>query len=152
LLSPSKNQPSGFYGFRFDGFCLSSSAICQPIAAAVTTTVTKTFHLMNQGRGSQFFSSVRPIWSENKITAKPLSLADYRLLLGDGNGWNRSSRKEVGEITDFTEKVGTVGGKPPTVPDFPDTHPYYREWNQSHRFFAMIDGLFPPVVVHVFDH
>jgi hypothetical protein len=50
-------------------------------------------------------------------------------------------RKGVGEITDFPDKVGTVGGKPPTVPDFPDTHPYWwvflrkpsRRWKTSVR-------------------
>jgi hypothetical protein len=31
---------------------------------------------------------------------------------------------EVGEITVFTAKVGTVGGKPPTVTVSPDTQPY----------------------------
>jgi hypothetical protein len=73
---------------------------------------------MNKRRGSQFYHR-----SKIKLTANPLSLTDYRPLTGDGNGPNIPSRKEVGEITDFTNKVGTVVEKPPTFPDSPDTHP-----------------------------
>jgi len=46
----------------------------------------------------------------------------YRLrLTDDGNGRNMRYRHIVGEITDINDKVGTVGGKPPTVTDSPDT-------------------------------
>jgi len=48
----------------------------------------------------------------------------YRLrLTDDGNGRNMRYWHFVGEITDFIDKVGTVGEKHPTVIDSPDTHP-----------------------------
>jgi hypothetical protein len=54
-----------------------------------------------------------------------LSLTDfndnYRLqLTGDDNSWNMRYHHFV---TDFTDKVGMVGEKPPTVTDSSDTHP-----------------------------
>jgi hypothetical protein len=42
-------------------------------------------------------------------------------LTDDGNGRKMIYWHIVGEITDFTDKVETVGGKPPTVTDSPDT-------------------------------
>jgi hypothetical protein len=46
----------------------------------------------------------------------------YRLwLTDDGTGRKMRYWHIVGEITDFFDKVSTVGGKPPTVIDSPDT-------------------------------
>jgi hypothetical protein len=42
-------------------------------------------------------------------------------LTDDGNSRNMIYRHIVGEITDFTDKVGTVGRKLSTVTDSPDT-------------------------------
>jgi hypothetical protein len=50
-------------------------------------------------------------------------------LTDDDNGRKMIYRHIVGEITDFTDKVRTVGGKPPTVTDSPDTKAYLAPYN-----------------------
>jgi hypothetical protein len=97
--------------FSFQAITRSTSH-CQRIATVATTTFRT--------------SDMEAIFLVG-LTAKPpsflsSSVTGYRPLQSLVNSRNRPCRKEVGEITDFTNKVETVGGKCPTIPDSPDTH------------------------------
>lgn len=55
-----------------------------------------------------------------------LFLTDYwHWCAGNGIGRKICSLKEVGEITDFTDNIQTVGENFSTGTDSPDTHPYF---------------------------